>query len=189
MGYTTEFSGRFLLSKPLDKELHSYLLQFAQTRRMKRDTSQLYQDPDNHKDYGIEGEFYVGGLGDFGQDEDPSIIDYNKPPSTQPSLWCQWVPSEDGTGIEWDGGEKFYNYKEWIKYILKNFLIPKGYDISGKVHYQGEDPDDFGDLDGQKLTHEILSEMNIQTVAVQIPPPTAPSKELTVLKPRKIRLN
>jgi hypothetical protein len=188
MGYTTEFKGRFLLNKPLDKELQSYLLQFAQTRRMARDTSQLYQDPDNHKDYGIEGEFYVGGLGIMGQGDDESVIDHNRPPSTQPGLWCQWVPSKDGTGIEWDGNEKFYHYVEWMKYILKNFLIPKGYDISGKVHYQGEESSDHGVLDGAKLTFEVLSEMNIQTGAVQIPPPP-PVKELTVLKPRKLLLN
>ena len=30
--------------------------------------------------------------------------------TTYPGIWCQWVPTDDGKGIEWDGGEKFYNY-------------------------------------------------------------------------------
>lgn len=173
MGYDTNFSGRFILNKPLTKGLHDYLVKFSETRRMTRDLSRLPRSDSLNKDFGVEGEFYVDGRDD--DYNDPSIIDYNRPPKTQPGLWCQWVPSEDLTGIEWDGNEKFYNYKEWMKYILKNFLVPKGYDISGKIHYQGEDAEDHGDLDGAQLTHEVLSEMNIQTIKVKTPP--APVKK------------
>jgi hypothetical protein len=61
-----------------------------------------------------------------------------------PSFYCQWVPAEDGTAIEWDGGEKFYNYIEWLAYLVKNFFQSKGYTLSGTVSWQGEDSDDFG---------------------------------------------
>jgi len=140
LGYTTEFTNRFLLNKPLDDETYNYLVKFNETRRMARKL-----DPK----YGVEGEFYVEGTGDFGQGEEDNIIDSNRPPSTQPSLWCGWMPSEDRMGIEWDGGEKFYEYKQWLAYIITNFLTPKGYTLSGKVHYQGEEPDDNGDIDVQ----------------------------------------
>jgi hypothetical protein len=135
MGYTTDFSGRFELNKKLDDKTFEFLKKFAETRRMKRKLP---------SEYGIDGEFYVDGGGFGGQDRDDNIVDYNQPPRTQPGLWCQWVPSEDGMGIEWDGGEKFYEYVNWIKYIIKNFLAPKGYTLNGEVHWEGEDSDDFG---------------------------------------------
>ena len=96
--------------------------------------------------YGIEGEFYVDGSGDYGQEHDDNIIDYNVPPKTQPSLWCDWVPSDNGTAIKWNGGEKFYCYIEWLRYIIKNFLQPKGYLLNGTVLYRGEDITDQGKI-------------------------------------------
>ena len=66
--------------------------------------------------------------------------------TTQPSLWCQWIPTEDNMGIEWDGGEKFYCYDEWLTYIIDNFLKPWGITLSGEVEYQGEDNDDRGKI-------------------------------------------
>jgi hypothetical protein len=137
MGYTTDFNGSFSLNKKLDDKLHAYLVKFNETRRMKRKLEDKY---------GIDGEFYVDGDGYAGQDRDDSIIDYNKPPITQPGLWCQWRPSDDGTFIEWDGGEKFYEYENWIVYIVQNFLAPNGYVLNGTIEFQGEDDSDFGEL-------------------------------------------
>lgn len=135
MGYTTDFSGRFQLNKTLDETTKIFLKKFAETRRMKRTLP---------PEYGVDGEFYVGGGGSFGQDHEASIVDYNTPPRTQPGLWCQWIPTEDGNYIEWDGGEKFYDYVEWLEYLIKNFLAPKGYVLNGEVQWQGEDTDDVG---------------------------------------------
>lgn len=137
MGYTTEFNGKFNLNKKLDKETHEFLTKLASTRRMKRKLP---------PEYGIEGEFYVDGAGYAGQDREDSIVDYNKPPSTQPSLWCQWIPTHDGTAIEWDGGEKFYHYVDWIKYIIDKVLAPRGYSLSGVVDWRGEDWSDTGTI-------------------------------------------
>jgi hypothetical protein len=134
VGYSTDFTGEFHLNQRLDKETQTFLEKFAHTRRMKR----------NIQGYGVDGEFYVDGGGDFGQADDSTVVDHNRPPSTQPGLWCQWVPNKDGTTIEWDGGEKFYDYVEWLKYIITNFLAPKGYVLNGLVEYQGEDNEDFG---------------------------------------------
>jgi hypothetical protein len=137
MGYHTEFRGGFTLNKPLAPEDKEYLTKFNQTRRMKRN-----MDPK----YGIDGEFFVDGTGFAGQDHDSTIVDYNKPPRTQPGLWCQWTPNDDGTMIEWDGGEKFYNYVEWLKYIIANFLAPKGYVLNGEVEWRGEEFHDDGTI-------------------------------------------
>lgn len=137
MGYTTEFNGKFNLNKKLDKETHEFLTKLATTRRMKRKLP---------PEYGIEGEFYVDGAGYAGQDREDSIVDYNKPPSTQPGLWCQWIPTHDGTAIEWDGSEKFYHYVDWIKYIIDKVLAPRGYSLSGVVDWRGEDWSDTGTI-------------------------------------------
>ena len=135
MGYTTDFKGGFEINKPLREELKNYLTKFSETRRMKRKLDDKF---------GVEGEFYVDGGGFAGQDRESNIIDYNSPPKTQPGLWCQWIPNEDGTEIVWDGGEKFYNYVEWLKYIIKNFLEPEGYVLNGEVKFQGEYNNDNG---------------------------------------------
>ena len=74
------------------------------------------------------------------------MVDHNVPPTGQPGLWCQWVPSSDNQGLEWDGGEKFYSYTEWLKYLVKQFLAPWGYVLSGSVAWDGEDHSDRGTL-------------------------------------------
>jgi len=65
---------------------------------------------------------------------------------TFPSVWCQWVPTCDYTGIEWDGSEKFYEYTDWLVYIIEKFLEPWGHKLNGEVSWQGESPDDIGML-------------------------------------------
>lgn len=137
MGYTTDFSGQFELDKPLAPKMKKFLTMFNETRRMKRNVDEAF---------GIDGEFFVFGTGSYGQDRDDSIIDYNQQPSTQPSLWCQWVPTEDGTAIEWDGGEKFYAYSEWLFYLINKVLAPNGYTLNGTVIWQGEETGDVGKI-------------------------------------------
>lgn len=63
-----------------------------------------------------------------------------------PSFYCQWVPSKDGTEIVWNGGEKFYEYIPWLKYIITKFIEPWGYKLNGEVEWQGEEPGDFGKI-------------------------------------------
>lgn len=147
MGYTTEFRNRFNLDKKLSDEDFKFLTKFNETRRMKRNLP---------AEYGIDGEFYVDGGGSFGQAQEENIVDYNEPPSTQPGLWCQWVPTEDRMGIEWDGGEKFYHYTEWIKYLIEKILSPRGYTLKGIVKWQGEDMDDRGQIEiVDNKVHEV----------------------------------
>ena len=139
MGYTTNFTGKFKLNRKLREADAQFLRDLAHTRRMKRKGL--------HAKYGIDGEFYMGaGTADraMGQDDNFGVVDANKPPSTQPGLWCQWVPTEDDKGIEWDGNEKFYDYVEWITYIIDKILAPRGYTLNGEVTWQGEDSDDQG---------------------------------------------
>ena len=82
----------------------------------------------------------------MGQDREASVIDYNRPPKTQPGLWCQWRPTNDRLHIEWDEGEKFSAYVEWIEYIIENVLKPKGYTLSGEVKWFGDRLGDVGTI-------------------------------------------
>ena len=151
MGYTTEFKGQFDLTPALSADQVKYLQKFAQTRRMKRNPEIAGNMLDTAREavglpVGEDGEYFVGGLGNAGQGHDLSIIDYNKPPATQPTLWCQWTPSDSGNFIEWDGNEKFYRYVEWLQYIIDKFLKPWGIISNGTVIWQGESLEDVGTI-------------------------------------------
>ena len=107
----------------MDAELVTFLTKFNQTRRMHR----------------RNGPDFVDGTGDYGQGPDPDIIDSNQPAEGQPGLWCQWVPTPDGSAIEWDGGEKFYEAPRWMEYIINRYLVPKGHVCNGSIDAEGED--------------------------------------------------
>lgn len=137
MGYTTDFSGSFELNKPLSEKMKEFLINFAGTRRMGRKLDEKY---------GVDGEFFCEDLDNCGQNSSPNVIDHNKPPSTQPGLWCQWIPNGDGTAIKWDGGEKFYDYTEWLVYLIHKILKPNGYVLDGQVTWDGEETGDVGEI-------------------------------------------
>jgi len=166
VGYTTDFNGEFSLDKQLSDEHYEYLLKFSETRRMKRDAVKVahLKDPVREAvglDVGIEGEFFVGAKGWAGQDKDSSIIDYNSPPTTQPGLWCQWIPSKSKDAIEWDGNEKFYDYVEWIQYMINNFFSPWGYVLNGIVYWKGEDENDVGLINIKNNVLEVKSKLKL----------------------------
>lgn len=151
MGYTTNFEGEFTVSPPLSPEHNAYLHAFFTSRRMKRKAELTEKMTDGRRravglPIGGEGCYFVGSSDDFfGQEHTPDIIDYNRPPEGQPSLWCKWTPNESGTAI-FAKGEKFYDYVEWLRYIVDHFLTPWGYKMNGTVYWQGEDPSDRGEI-------------------------------------------
>ena len=153
MGYDTNFTGHVTIEPPLNEHEITYLRDFSETRRMNR----------------TNGPYFVGGEGyarqGCGSDE---IFDRNAPHSSQPGLWCQWEPSEDGTQISWNGTEKFYDSVEWMAYLIDSFLKPGAvvqqnltvaksaderfnhftfdHTVNGIIHAKGEDKDDTWDL-------------------------------------------
>jgi hypothetical protein len=169
MGYTTDFDGQLTLSKPLTKKQFDFLEKLKDTRRMKRDVSKLMETykgkhgyPGRTADkntpeeiYGIEGEFFVH------EDETTGVIDYNIAPGqvsflddsskAQPGLWLQWEVLEgddenDPQVLQWDGGEKFYNYTEWLQYLIDRFFNPWGIMLNGEIEWVGEDSSDRGKI-------------------------------------------
>ena len=119
--------------------------------------------------YGREGEYFARDDGNMGQVMDDSVIGYNTPPGQveydglgdfnerweenakkkkegicQPGLWCQWEIVDDGTTLQWDGGEKFYNYVEWLKYLIEHFFSKWDVLLNGEIEW--ESPDDRGKI-------------------------------------------
>jgi hypothetical protein len=120
VGYTTTFEGRVEVTPPLNEAEATYLRDFNESRRMKR----------------TKGPYFVGGSGWRGQGGDEDVLDANHAPDGQPGLWCQWVPSEDDAGLEWDQGEKFYDATAWMAYLVEHFLQPSAVaslDLAGSI--------------------------------------------------------
>lgn len=138
MGYTTTFTRSFKLDRPAEGFVLEALVGLESTRRMKRVTT-----PEQELKYGIDGEFYFGG--DDETSELP-IAELNFPPRTQPGLWCNWELQPDLVTIKWNGAEKFYNYIEWIQYIIDKVLIPHNYKLNGVVSWYGENRSDKGQI-------------------------------------------
>lgn len=67
-------------------------------------------------------------------------------PAGCPDSWCQWTVTKDRQGIKWNHSEKFYNYQEWLQWIIDNLLKPNGVTLTGSVEYQGEEVGDCGIL-------------------------------------------
>jgi hypothetical protein len=90
----------------------------------------------------------------------PEIIDYNRPPVTQPGVSCHWDIIFDGTKIIHNSIirlEPFYNYVGWLDYLIKNFLKPWGYTLNGSVKYTGLHPDNHGCI---KVINNIVDEVD-----------------------------
>ncbi|MFC1707722.1 hypothetical protein ACFL59_13055 [Planctomycetota bacterium] len=150
MGYTTEFVGEFTIDPPLAGAHYAYLERFSRSRHMKRDPKVLETMRDPLREavglpIGVDGEFFVAARSPQ-TDSDSSVVDFNRPPSCQPGLYCQWRPSSDGRTLGWDGVEKFYDYVEWLRYLIENMLKPWGYTVSGHVLWRGERRADLGQI-------------------------------------------
>lgn len=86
-----------------------------------------------------------------GRDEDDPAM---------PSTYNQWNLTRDCQGIEWDGNEKFYDYEEWLQYLIDKVLTPADVNLLGSVAFSGEDVKDVGLLaieNGKVVRHEIAS--------------------------------
>ena len=62
------------------------------------------------------------------------------------SDWCDWIPNKEGTHLRHNGSEKFYEYTEWLRYLIKNFFEPWGVKLNGSVEWAGEDSGDIGEI-------------------------------------------
>ena len=149
MGYTTKFKGEIDITPKPTEQITTFVNGLMDTRRMMRDVNKLPpvdEQLNPLKTHGVEGEFYFNqNSKSFGQNEneEKGIVNYNEPPSTQPSLWLQWEINKEGK-LRWNKAEKFYEYKKWLIYLIENVFKPFSYTLNGKISFQGEDSDDEG---------------------------------------------
>lgn len=144
MGYNIYYEGVINLDKPLDDKTLEIIIGLAETRRMLWDANKLDEDGIAKKDeIGFGGEFFFGikelsgrKLNEF---ESKYVVDHNCPPWGQPDLWGVWTVTDDRKGLVWNRKEKSYCGHEWLKYIVKRILIPKGYYPSGIVNWFTEE--------------------------------------------------
>lgn len=84
------------------------------------------------------------------------ILEANENPDAiageHPGSYMQWVPTESLDAIVYDGNEKFYNYAEWLQWLLTH-LESLGIQAHGEIVWQGESVGDTGVL---RVTHGVL---------------------------------
>ena len=68
-----------------------------------------------------------------------------------PGIWCQWI-IKDGV-LVWDGSEKFYNYTEWLQYLIDNYFTEWKVLLNGQIEFQGGRIEDRGLI---KVTNNII---------------------------------
>lgn len=77
--------------------------------------------------------------------------------------WCQWRPTEDGTGIEYTEDEvSVYDFDDWLEYLVETFLAPWGYVLNGRIDYHGED------LGSQDLGAIFVKDNEVRRVEAEI---------------------
>jgi len=71
-------------------------------------------------------------------------------PNGKPSIWLGWeITKNDRQAnyyLEWDGGEKFYNYTEWLEYIIKYVFKVWGVKLNGQIDWRGDEWEDNGTI-------------------------------------------
>lgn len=151
MGYTTTFSGSLRFNREVSVQMQEFINRFSATRRMPRDNDKIKEVYPNWRelcffgDLGNNGAYFAPISRNFGQEDDGTIIDSNGwRCSVHPSLWCHWIIEDNK--LMWDGGEKFYDYVEWLEYLIKHFFAPLGYVLNGDIEWEGEERDDCGTI-------------------------------------------
>ena len=63
-----------------------------------------------------------------------------------PGYYCCWQIEHSGDFLEWDGGEKSYNWAEWLFVVIERFFRPKDIILNGTINWHGDEPDDTGTI-------------------------------------------
>jgi hypothetical protein len=98
MGVIHEFSGSIAIKPPLNKTEITFLQKF---NKMAGDPTTITT-----------------------KDGVTITYDYYQSSEEHPDMYCRWTVSDDGRKIMWDGWEKFYEYEEWMRFIIEHFLQP-----------------------------------------------------------------
>lgn len=157
MGYNIYYEGTIGLNKQLDEDTCNIILGLSETRRIQWDTAKLERDGIAlQKDIGQWGEFFFITSEEEKELENKYVIDYNCPPPGQPNLWGVWTVTDDRMGLIWNKYEKSYSGHEWLEYLVKEILVPRGYEANGIINWFNE-----GDLKNNRW-HTIIERNSIE---------------------------
>lgn len=143
--YQTRLFGRFTLDKPLTTTHAEYLHAFSEKPHMRWYTDKIALLPDPVRaavglPLGDGGAYFVGDVVDEARYVEQALAEVRG----LPNRFCDWQPTADNMGIEWNGMTDTYFYVEWLDYLMRHFLTPWGYRLAGEVHWQGDHPGDAG---------------------------------------------
>jgi hypothetical protein len=139
MGYSTTFTGHLDLSTPLNDHQQKFLDYFVNCRQC------IYKQlHDNHPIFEMikncnlpmKKEYLVS-------DNDHDVKLFNDH-TGKPSLNCDWIVEDNQ--LKWNENEKFYNYLEWLQYLIDNFFNVWNIKLNGIMDYKGEDLGDCGTI-------------------------------------------
>ena len=144
MGYNIYYEGTVSISKQLDDETYNIIMGLSDSRRMSWDADKLERDGiAKKKDIGEEGEFFFGHdhmkhkeLIEF---EKKYALNINYPPAGQPSYWGVWIVTDDRMGLIWNEAPNSYGGHEWLQYLVKKILVPRGYKVKGTIDWITEE--------------------------------------------------
>lgn len=152
MGFSTDFTGAVSVTPPLNAVEIEYLRLFAATRH---DDSKPPED-----------DYYVDGMSNIGK----RIAGPGWPLNT---YWCCWIATPDGSGIQCDGSDKFYDPDYWMQWIIDNFLRPDAYakgvagfeEFTFDHHVNGSINIEFEGPDGEDCDIDIFVSHNAVTLS------------------------
>lgn len=123
------FTGYIEITPPLNQKEINYLKKFSASKRLNRGN----------------GPYFINHSID---NNDNDVIQEKNFSLFQPSLWCKWIPTEDGTKLQWNEYNNFNNPKGWMKYLIVHFLGEEP--VAKLVH-----PEEFDFLQGHVL-HGVI---------------------------------
>jgi hypothetical protein len=100
-------------------------------------------------------------LANYDSRDDGYYKQFTDTPETMPDSYLQWQPTHNGLGLEWNGGEKFYDYVHWLRWLIKHYFKPRDIVLNGELRWQGEEIGDVGIInvaDSKVTTKELKLE-------------------------------
>lgn len=104
-------------------------------------------------------------LANYDSKDDGTYKLYTNTPETIPDSYLQWEPTDDGTGLQWNYGEKFYDYIHWLRWLIKHYFKPHDIVLNGQIQWQGEEIGDCGIIkviNNKVTTKKLIIEGQIQ---------------------------
>lgn len=156
MGYCVRFSGQIDISPPLLGAQRDYLSLFAESRRVTRDVAVLSAHPELEfaggalrnavgLPQGRDGEFVISSHAARYEEsyKDKSVIGA-APPANQPTSWCPWFPTAEGTRLRCDVIPRVDGFVVWLRYLIQHMFVPWQRTLNGRVVWAGDDALDYG---------------------------------------------